>query len=153
MKHLSWHKQPKKYSLQKLNKMILKRLLLFFMLGISLWQCKEEDTFKQGKYLYQNNCAACHMDDGTGLGALIPPLAQSDYLRKHNKQIACLIKYGIADTLIVKGIQYTEKMEGIKKMTPESMTNIINYINHAWGNNIAPITLKEVKDALNHCSE
>lgn len=93
------------------------------------------------------------MDDGTGLGALIPPLVQSDYLRKHNKELACLMKYGLSDTIMVNGVQYTEKMKGFKKMTPESMTNIINYINHAWGNEIPPTTLKEVKEALKSCSE
>ncbi len=129
------------------------KIVFLFLLSVFFLQCKQEDTYKQGKALYLNNCAACHMDDGTGLGALIPPLAQSDFLQKNNKKLACIIRNGIADTIMVNGVKYTEKMNGLKKMTPESMVNVINYINKAWGNNIPFITLKEVNFALKSCAE
>ena len=122
------------------------------VLGTTFLHCQNEDTFKQGKFLYDNNCAACHMNDGTGFGALIPPLVNSDFLRENNEIVACIIRNGQTDTITVNGILYTEKMDGFKKMTPESMVNIINYINHAWGNDIPFTTLDEVKTALKNCT-
>ncbi len=135
------------------NKKIISTLkwLLLLLGGIMLTHCKHVDAFKQGKQLYQNNCASCHMDDGTGLAALIPPLAKSDFYQKNLKTIPCIIRNGLSDTILVNGVQFSEKMEEFKKMSPESMTNVINYINHSWGNNLPDITLKDVRLALENC--
>jgi len=92
------------------------------------------------------------MEKGEGLGRLIPPLAQSDYLKQHQSQIACLIRNGISDTLVVNGILYDVPMEGIKTLSNAEIGNIINYINQAWGNNIPFKSPVEVDEELKNCS-
>ena len=90
------------------------------------------------------------MEDGTGLAALIPPLAGSDYYRNNQNKIACIILNGQVDSIIVNGRLYNQKMEGIP-MSEIQITNLINYINSAWGNNIKVKTLKEVEDDISLC--
>lgn len=106
----------------------------------------------QGAYLYERECSSCHMPDGSGLGALYPPLADSDYLRNNQGKLACIIKYGITDTLIVNGVQYELPMEGIKKLNEVEITNIINYINTAWNNQIAEQKLEDISLQLKKCN-
>lgn len=91
------------------------------------------------------------MEDGTGLAALIPPLADSDYYRNNQERIACIILNGQADSIIVNGRLYNQKMEGIP-MSEIQITNLINYINTAWDNNIKTKTLKEVKEDIQACN-
>lgn len=91
------------------------------------------------------------MSDGSGLGANIPPLATSDYLKERQAFIACIIQNGIEDTLTVNGIQYTEKMLGIPQLSNFQMANIINFINHAWGNDFGYINIETLEKNLKNC--
>ena len=124
-------------------------LLLLSMLSSS---CKEE-TFYQGHSIYDSLCANCHMEDGTGLKGLIPPLAGSDWLRENQMETACIIRYGLEGPIIVNGKTYNQPMPGIDYLTDTEIANIINYINHAWGNDNGMIHFKEMRAALKACAE
>lgn len=91
------------------------------------------------------------MEDGSGLGTNIPPLAQEDYLAENRSKIACIIRYGIQDTIVVNGKTYSQPMAGIKSLNETEITNIINYIHHAWENDLAAISIKEVEEHLSDC--
>ena len=121
-------------------------------LFISIFACRQE-PFQQGRNLYVTHCQNCHMEDGSGLGTNIPPLAQADFLKDHQDQIACIIRYGIADTIIVNGKQYNEPMAGIGKdvLTEFQIANIINYINHSWGNDFGFVKVENIRAELEDC--
>ena len=125
-------------------------VLPFLLLGI--WQCQSE-PYPQGKILYQNFCQSCHMEDGSGLGLEIPPLANADYLKANLTITPCIIHYGLSDTIMVNGQSYAQPMEGIEKLSAIEMTNIMNYIGHAWGKQYDPITLQDVKKWLENCPQ
>ena len=108
---------------------------------IGLWQCQTE-PYPQGKILYQNFCQSCHMEDGSGLGLEIPPLANADYLKANLEIVPCIIHYGQSDTIVVNGNTYAQPMEGIDKLSAIEITNIINFIGQAWGKQYEPVTLK-----------
>ncbi len=88
------------------------------------------------------------MDDGIGLKGIIPPLAASDYLRNNQDDLVRIIIMGIKDTIVVNGITYNQPMEGISSLTTVQLTNVINYINTAWGNDIPITTLEKVNTSL-----
>src|SRR5687768_14899730 len=67
----------------------------------------------EGQQLYVQQCANCHMDDGSGLRGLIPPLAGSDYLVRHREQLACLIRHGQQGEIVVNGVHYNRPMPGV----------------------------------------
>jgi mono/diheme cytochrome c family protein len=129
---------------------------LSFLIGltvISLLTNCEENTFKQGELLYLNKCASCHMANGEGLQSLIPPLAGFNYLSEDRAQIACIITNGLADTVRYGGRVFVEPMAGIPNLSEAEITNIINYINHAWGNDFGYVKIIDVKEALKDCRE
>ncbi|TXB62702.1 c-type cytochrome [Phaeodactylibacter luteus] len=131
-----------------------KTLLLSISFGtlFILASCRD-DPYKQGRILYQNFCASCHMDDGSGLAGNIPPLAGADYVAQHQEALACIIRYGMEGEVVVNGTTYNNPMEGIGALSDFEITNVINYINHSWGNDYGYMTYGEVKKALANCSE
>ena len=109
-------------------------------------------TYNEGAVLYQKHCANCHMDDGSGLEALYPPLAAADLLKSLDIRAACVIRNGLQGRIVVNGIEYETGMAAIKQLSDVELTNILNYIHNAWGNKRRFIQLKEVKAVLKVCS-
>lgn len=107
--------------------------------------------YPQGKILYENFCVSCHMPDGAGLKSLIPTLVNADYLLENPLKNACIIRYGLKDTIMVNGNQYTQEMAAIPILSDFEIANIMNYIHSSWGNDMPFVTLAEVKEALGNC--
>lgn len=129
-------------------------LIFFILVGLlgSYFSC-QSNPYIHGEILYQNFCMNCHMEDGTGLPGNIPPLAGADFLQQHSDQIPCIIRYGIRDTIRVNDISYSTPMEGVPQLTDIEITNIINYMNHAWGNNNGFTKPTDVARILKNCSK
>ena len=118
------------------------------LLCFSFFHC-EQKPYQHGKILYSNFCQNCHMEDGSGLAGLIPPLAQSDYLETHQDQLPCIIKHGLEGEIIVNGKSYNQPMSGINQLTEAEIANIINYINSNFGNSIPVMSLEKIRKILN----
>lgn len=87
----------------------------------------------QGRKLYATHCANCHKEDGTGLGRLIPPLKNSDYLQTDVSRTICLIKYGQKGEIVVNGITYNQPMPGQEDLTDLEIAEIVTYVYFTWG--------------------
>ena len=127
-------------------------LLVVAAFLFTLWAVScEQNTFQEGERLYKIHCANCHMDDGIGLSALIPPLAGSDYLNTHREQLPCVLRHGLSDTILVNGKLDAEKMPGVPTLSDINLSNILNFINTSWGNRNEVYRLEEVRAALEKC--
>jgi mono/diheme cytochrome c family protein len=133
--------------------MHLRRLFAAAAAGLVLWAACQSQPFKQGERLYQYHCANCHMDDGSGLEGMIPPLAGSDFLEKYPERIPCIIRYGLADTIVVNGKTYSQEMEGIPDLNEYEIANILNYINHRWTEEQNFLPVPEIQKALENCPD
>lgn len=87
----------------------------------------------EGKILYENYCANCHQKDGVGLGKLIPPLFESDYMLEDIGRTARIIKYGQNGEIIVNGQIYNQAMPANSKLTNLEIAQIMTYIYNIWG--------------------
>ncbi len=106
--------------------------------------CGKTDN-AQGHSLYDQHCASCHFEEGTGLRQLMPPLAGSDYLRDYQKEVVRGMRYGMAGPMLVNGITYDEAMPGNKELSEFQIVNIVNYINQAWGNDYGRIAVEDTR--------
>lgn len=111
----------------------------------------DRENFKQGEWLYLNKCGNCHMEEGLGLKQLIPPVAGADWVKDNQDKLACIIRYGMEGPVTVNGEEYNQIMPGVPELTDTEVTNIINYINHSWGNDYGYRKFKEVRQALEGC--
>lgn len=129
------------------------KLFAVFISFLFFFSFCNSNPYSQGKRLYSLYCANCHMEDGKGFKMLYPPLAASDYLAENQDLIACIIRYGQQDTIIVNGEIYSLPMLGVKELNDVEITNIINYINTSWGNNLPPSKLETVSEQLAQCKD
>lgn len=131
---------------------MMKRVQAIAVLIFLAWLLGCNDNpYQQGEGLYNYYCANCHMEDGSGLEGLIPPLAQADWLRDNQASLACLIRKGIEGPIMVNGRQYEQAMAGIPELSETEITNIINYMNQAWGNDYGFIQITQVMENLKTC--
>ena len=122
-------------------------LLAFYLISKSLSSISNNPA----KISYEKRCASCHGIDGKGLKEMIPPLADSDWLKNNQDILSCIIKNGIKDTITVNGVKYDIEMLGQKNIQDIELTNIINYINTSWGNSISTKKNVEVIQELKKC--
>lgn len=129
-----------------------KRTIAFWLfLVFSAIQSCDYQPYKQGKILYTNFCASCHIEDGTGLRGVYPPLAQSNYLANNQSLLPCIIRHGLSDSIQVNGQWFNQPMAAIPNLNEVEITNIINYVNHAWGNDLPHRKVEEVRHQLENC--
>lgn len=114
------------------------------------WHC-ERNSHATGERIYQQNCANCHMDNGQGLGELMPTLVGADYIKNNRNALPCMIRHGLQDTIVVNGKTYAEKMPGMPHLSDIQITNVLNYINNSWGNQYGAYRLDEVRQLLEKC--
>ncbi len=135
-------------------------MLLFAMVSVivaCITSCQSEDelTFKRyytaGAVLYQSHCQNCHAANGEGLGALIPPLSDSVFLRKNLAQLPCFIKNGLSASITVNGKAYTEKMPAQPQFTAVELAEVITYVNNSFGNKLGTTETEQVNRDLAGC--
>ena len=114
---------------------------------------KEIEGFVEGMRLYNATCAACHTAEGEPKIPVYPPLKGSDYLEENQNTIACIIRYGIDEPLVVNGKEYKIKMTGFKDYSAQEISYIINYINNSWGNDFGTVKTEEVIKNLKNCTQ
>ena len=132
--------------------MYLRNFLYCFLITMPLlFTFCESSPYKQGEALYNYYCANCHMEDGSGLAGLIPPLAKADFVKNNPSLLPCIIRYGMEGEVVVNDTVYNQPMTGIPEITDFEITNIINYIYHTWGNGEHYAKLEAVKQSLDNC--
>jgi mono/diheme cytochrome c family protein len=110
-----------------------------------------EGNKNPGQLMYKRYCENCHLEDGLGLGELMPPLAGSDYLRDRQDELPCMILNGMKGEIMVNGVMFNEEMPPAENITSGQILNIINYVNNAWGNDNKVWNLREVNEKLEEC--
>ncbi|HMR44082.1 MAG TPA: cytochrome c [Saprospiraceae bacterium] len=132
-------------------KLLFPKIIFSLLLFIAAGGC-QDNPYKQGQVLYENFCANCHMEDGSGLEGLIPPLAKADFLRLKSEQVPCIIRHGLKGEIRVNGRTYNQEMAAIPQLTDFEIANIINYIHQSWGNDLEYKTIQKIQKDLEDCA-
>ena len=114
---------------------------------------KERQYFANGKKNYATYCATCHMEQGQGLGKLIPPLQNSDYLLENVPAAARVIKYGLDGPIKVNGVEYNQPMPEMPNLTALEIAEITTYIYNNWTLKEGLVGVKRVEQVLETCSK
>jgi len=91
---------------------------------------KNEYTYdqSQGRELYQKLCMECHGDQGQGKPNRYPPLLNSQIVGGNFQIPLRIILHGQVGPIMRDDIQYNDKMPGFKKIHPQDIAHILNYI-------------------------
>lgn len=106
----------------------------------------------EGEQLYVTHCSNCHQRDGTGLRKVYPPLAGSDYLDTHFREVICGMKYGLQGEITVNGVVYNQAMPGVISLTELELAEIATYIYTTWGRPQGLIDPRQVGALLDSCA-
>jgi mono/diheme cytochrome c family protein len=132
--------------------------LIFAFSALTMFSCqseqelKSEQYFAEGYQLYTANCANCHQADGKGMANLYPPLAGSKMIRD-KETMACIIRYGLKDTILVNGKPFSRPMPANAKLQELEIAEIITYVNMKWGQDSVYTPITTVTKALEACAE
>lgn len=113
-------------------------------------ELKSEQYFVEGYQLYTTNCANCHQNDGKGMANLYPPLEGSSALT-NKSLLACIIKNGMKDTIMVAGKKFSRPMPGNPKLTNLEIAEIVTFLTMKWGKDSTLTSIEQVEMALDSC--
>ena len=107
----------------------------------------------EGMMQYEKHCENCHQKDGSGLKDLYPPLAKTDLWKRLNaSQIACIIKNGQKEAILVNQKSYQNYMPGNSKLEALDVAEIVTYLRDKWGNDPRIFSLDSARLALKNCN-
>lgn len=142
-----------------MRKLLLLTLFSVMVILIMMSACGDENSIKYQRYyadgsqIYKVHCANCHMEDGKGLAALIPPLTDTIYLRKNRDKLACFIVYGLQDTIVVNNQEYQGKMPAEKHLAAIDLAKVLTYITNSFGNQQGIYDVTKVEANLKNCNK
>ena len=99
----------------------------------------------RGKALYFDNCTGCHLEDGTGIAQVFPPLRASAAVQA--KDPATVLEAMIDGATVVAT---TDKPTGLAmpafgwKLSDTELADLATYIRNAWGNQAGAVATSEV---------
>lgn len=119
--------------------------LLALSIVFSIAGCQQH-PYSQGELLYLYNCGNCHMEDGSGLGKLIPPLDSSRLTLSDPQKLVCLIRQGKPVNPLTG-----QKMPANTVLNEVELTNLINFLGSKYAFNPQTVQAPEVKKMLAGC--
>ena len=108
------------------------------------------DQIEFGKQVYNQVCAACHQPDGTGIGTVFPPLANSDWLIDAADQAIAAVIHGLSGKITVNGVDYSGVMPAMTSLSDEDVANVLTYVYNTWGNPGGRINVSDVAAVRGH---
>lgn len=127
----------------------MNRIVIFFSLfliaALATNSC-DYTNYKQGKLLYESNCATCHMTDGSGVARLYPSLRSDEALDFLPEEMPCIIRYGQNKDA------YSLAMVGISDLTDIEINNIINYILNDLNDMEMEYRIDQTRKLLENCN-
>jgi mono/diheme cytochrome c family protein len=99
-----------------------------------------------GAALYQDHCAACHMENGEGLPDVFPSLGNSSAIqaKKPDTIVHLILQGGRMAGTPARPVQFG--MPAFKdKLNDGQIADLATYVRNAWGNNAPPVGSAGVK--------
>jgi mono/diheme cytochrome c family protein len=130
--------------------------ILMAVVMLAYYSCQSEEQinymryYTSGQQLYKTRCQNCHGAQGEGLAALIPPLTDSIYLKKNNKQLACYVQNGLNLPIMINGKPYTGNMPPASLAAME-IAQVLTYVQNSFGNHLGLHNVQQVNSELAKC--
>lgn len=105
----------------------------------------DKSVLAHGEALYADNCTGCHMENGTGIAQVFPPLKASAPVQAKDAATVLQALIGGATVVATK-----EKPTGLAmpafgwKLSDQEIADLATYIRNAWGNRADAVSARQV---------
>ena len=100
-----------------------------------------------GAGTYATRCASCHGLDGKGAAPYMPPLAGNPTVLGTDPSSLINLVLNGSTPLVVKGTPDAYRMPQFRtELSDQQIADVVTFIRGGWGNQAAPVTVKEVVD-------
>lgn len=96
-------------------------------------------------------CQNCHNTDGSGLGNLYPTLTDTVYLKTNKNRLACIIKYGADEKMIIHNKPFEGIMPANRRLADIEVAQLVVYITNSFTNKQGMYTVEEAAADLKDC--
>lgn len=104
-----------------------------------------DEFLKKGEQAYLTNCGACHQPNGEGMKGVFPPLANSDYIAKGERdKVLAAALFGLSGPITVNGVDYNGVMPSMGHLSDEELAAALSYVRNSWGNKYGSVSVAEV---------
>ena len=107
---------------------------------------ERDERIREGRRLYQESCAQCHQEAGTGVEGLFPPLAESDFLVEDKERAIRIVLNGLSGKVLVKGRLYDAFMPSLHQLDDDEIANVLTFALSSWGNDGDTVTADDVAE-------
>ncbi len=108
----------------------------------------QSSVMSEGKKIFDQNCASCHQQNGTGIPGSIPPLAGNSNI-KNAKLIVETIHHGHSGPITVEGKKFNNTMPPIGAgFSAKQTADVATYARNSWGNSFGSVTPQQVHQIL-----
>ena len=126
------------------------KLIVAIILFVFL-QPLPKESMERGKKVYDQYCMSCHMQDGTGVPRLNPPLVKTSYVIGDKTTIIEIILKGFDAQVEIEGEYYQNTMAPHDFLTDEQIADVATYVRNSFGNKssvVVPADVKTVRATL-----
>ncbi len=145
-----------RYKLISMRKYIVTSIFLLSIIAI-IAACQNQETIdlqnymSNGKDIYKTKCQNCHGENGEGLGQLAPPLTDSVFLKNNKTRLACMIRNGFNEPIVINGKTYKEKMPAFPELADIDVAQVMVYVTNSFGNKQGFVPYSKVSIQLQNC--
>ena len=99
-----------------------------------------------GRAVFARTCATCHQQNGQGIQAAFPPLAENPVVTGDKARLIRLVLHGLSGQVTVKGQRYNNVMPPWKTLSDADMAAVLTYVRSTFGNAADAVTPVEVAE-------
>lgn len=120
------------------------KLIVAIILFVFL-QPLPKESMERGKKVYDQYCMSCHMQDGTGVPRLNPPLVKTSYVIGDKTTIIEIVLKGFDAQVEIEGEYYQNTMAPHDFLTDEQIADVTTYVRNSFGNKASVVVPADVK--------
>jgi mono/diheme cytochrome c family protein len=102
------------------------------------------EIMERGKKIYDEQCLACHQENGSGIPEMYPPVTKSAYVIGDKERLVKLILEGREVPVAINGQQYDNIMPPFDNLNDNEISDMLTYLRNTFGNSADAVSVDEV---------
>lgn len=99
-----------------------------------------------GQRIFNQNCAACHQQNGQGVPGAFPPLVGAPWAVGDEAAMIRIVMHGLTGEIERDGQTYNGVMPPFGQLPDDQLAAVLTYVRQAWENDASEVTPEQVAE-------